>query len=122
MKSHLKKSDIAVINYGSQVIWLSSLTSDRSILYDALKKISKIGGQRRIDIALTNFEDEVFGSSNQNNRTKQVILFVTGKNSLSGKETLSVTTQRLKDKGVKFTVIGIGNNVDVGEAEDNIIW
>ena len=117
MKNYINTSKVALINYGSQAILLAGLTSDQKMLYDALKKLSKVGGPQRIDLPLAKIEG-FRGFGQDNNKTKQVILFVTGKNSLSGEEQLSQITQRLKNKGVKITVIGIGNNVDVDEAEE----
>ena len=114
VNTHASNANIGIINYGKKAEIISDLTSDSQQLYDSISGIKKVGGDRRVDVALKKYQRSMLPGARAD-RTKQIILFITGGNSLAGKEDLETILAKLKTKGVKIIVIAIGNTIDKNE-------
>lgn len=126
---HVDNSQLGVINYGKDAVVVSPLSSDMKKLFADIAAMRKIGGDRRIDKALRKYIDEMLPRSSKPNAVKQLVVFLTGGNSLAGKADLDGVLAQLKSLGVQITVVAIGDKVDKKEAEkialgqkDNVIY
>ena len=87
INTHGSRSKIGLVSFGSKAKVLSPLTKDKVRLHDALIKMVPIGGERRIDVMLRLIKDDIFPSSLfylNKDRTRHLIMFITGKNSYTG--------------------------------------
>lgn len=111
IKHHDSKSKVALVNYGSQAEVVASLDTDQQKLVDVLSKLQKLGGARGIDNVLALVKDNIFSNTAESTNTKQLILFVGGRYSQPVKERLLSLLTTLKERSVKITVIGFGENI-----------
>ena len=113
---------VALIAYGdnSQILLRLRNGFTDSAVISALNRLKKIGGTRRLDVALKRVKNEVFNTFGdaRDNAGKLAVVFVTGANSPTGSAELSREGKALRDAGVKVTVIGVGPTVTTEELEE----
>ena len=85
----------------------------------ALDKMKKIGGERKLDVALRTARNDVlsYRGGARNNVGKLVVVFITGPSDPERSVELGREGKALKDADVKVSVIGIGSNVMDTELE-----
>ena len=124
---------VAVIVYGSNAtveIHLNDYT-DLESFTNAMGKIRYIGGDTRIDLALSRASSSVFTpSGGARDGKSKVLIIITDGNQTSAPDALPLTeaVAPLKSSGVKIISIGIGNEVDehelmtISEATEHIYF
>ena len=128
-----QETHVAVIVYGSNAtveIHLNDHT-DLESFTNAMGKIRYIGGDTRIDLALSMASSSVFTPSGgaRDGKSKVLIIIADG-NQTSAPDALPLTeaVAPLKSSGVKIISIGIGNEVDehelmaISEATEHIYF
>lgn len=90
-----------------------------SKLDDVTRKLSRIGGARRMNKALRLVNSEIYGQPGETrpNAKKVLILLTTGKNSGDGSGELPRVARQLRDQGVQIVVVAIGKDVDSSEVD-----
>lgn len=111
IKQHTPVSRVALVNFGADATIESGLTSQEEDLFKAIENLKKIGGVRRIDLAIRRIRDDIFTRRLQNLPLRQIIVITSGANNLQNKDALvKVITEVKESDKVKVVVVGVGDN------------
>ena len=102
-----------MVNFGSNALVESELTSDSDYLVKRLSNAKAVGGSNRLESALQTIKDNLFTRRFRNLPLRQVVLITTLKNKLGQREAILKIAQELKgvDKA-KIIVLVVGDDVN----------
>ena len=106
---------VSLLSYGYKEKVLIPLRDGitRPTVTAALNKVNKIGGERRLHLALKTIRNDILSKEGavRDKTGNLVIVLIAGANDPLGSAELGREGKALKDAGVKVAVIGIGQNV-----------
>ena len=113
IKQHTPVSKVALVNFGSNALVESELTSDSDYLVSRLSKAQAVGGSSRVDLALQTIRDKLFTRRFRNLPLRQVVLITNMKNKLGQREAIIKFAQELKDfDKAKIIVLAVGDDIN----------
>ena len=111
LDQYLPSSKLSLLRFGSKAVIDTPLTQDRRFIESKLKSMERISGGRRIDLALSKIEKDIFSDSlnSINQPVRQVVLLTTGSNDPLRSVMLSNVVKDLKKfMKVNFIYVGLG--------------
>ena len=107
----------ALVAFGdnSEILMLLKDGSDVDSVTEKVKTLSKLGGTRSVDKALTRVNSEIFIAQNgyRNNAKKLVIVLTTGNPHPGRTPELYVAMKQLSDNSAKLLFLGIGSGLKI---------
>ena len=87
------------------------------VIEQGINSLKKVGGSRMINEAISYADKEMFTAraGARPKASKVLVLLITGKSDLNGKNKLPDVARKLKEKGVEVFVIVIGKDADTNE-------
>ena len=115
------ETHVGIVQYGDRAEIMIKPNDGISLskLDDVTRKLSRIGGARRMNKALRLVNSEIYGKPGETrpNAKKVVILLTTGKNSGDGSGELPRVARQLRDEGVEIVVVVVGKDADPSEID-----
>ena len=115
------ETHVGIVQYGDRAEIMIKPNDGISLskLDDVTRKLSRIGGSRRMNKALRLVNSEIYGKPGETrpNAKKVVILLTTGKNSGDGSGELPRVARQLRDEGVEIVVVVVGKDADPSEID-----
>ena len=115
---------MSVISYGDKSKIVLSLRDgiSNAAVRSALNQLEKLGGQRRLDLALRTSKNVMSPQGGLRPQAgKLAVIFIAVADSSANPAQLSKDVKALRDVGVKLTVVGIGSDVKDNEMEAVVI-
>lgn len=112
IKQHTPLSKVSLVNFGSDVVVESRLTSDQEYLLKAVQNVKKIGGATgKLDLAMAKVRDDIFTRRFQNLPLRQVVLITPVLNNLQNKNDVLRIVKDIQDgDNVKVTIVSVGDS------------